>query len=73
MEKSAKSKQKDLERKRGKMFIKMESLNYRQSGGVEFRGKYMTFEEVEHRIRIKELANLFRKLEQKEKEKDKSC
>ena len=34
MEKSAKSKQKDLERKRGKMFIKMESLNYRQSGGV---------------------------------------
>lgn len=57
MEKSAKSKQKDLERKRGKMFIKMESLNYRQSGGVEFRGKYMTFEEVGRRIRIKELAN----------------
>lgn len=73
MEKSAKSKQKDLERKRGKMFIKMESLNYRQSSGVEFRGKYMTFEEVGHRIRIKELANLFRELEQKEKEKDKSC
>ena len=73
MEKSAKNKQKDLERKRGKMFIKMESLNYRQSGGVEFRGKYMTFEEVGRKIRIKELADLFRELEQKEKEKDKSC
>ena len=73
MEKSTKSKQKDLERKHGKMFIKMESLNYRQSSGVEFRGKYMTLEEVGHRIRIKELSNLFRKLEQKEKEKEKPC
>lgn len=71
MKKSAKSKQKDLERKRGKMFIKMESLNYRQSSGVEFRGRYMALEEVGRRIRIKELANLFRELEQKEKEK--SC
>lgn len=71
MEKSAKSKQKDLERKRGKMFIKMESLNYRQSSGVEFRGRYMTSEEIGRRIKIKELANLFRELEQKEKEK--SC
>lgn len=73
MEKSAKNKQKDKERKRGKLFIKMESLNYRQSGGVEFRGKYMTLEEAGRRIRIKELADLFRKQEQKEKEKEKSC
>lgn len=71
MEKTAKNKLKDKERKNGKLFIKMESLNYRQSGGVEFRGKYMTFEEVGRKIRIKELADLFRELERKEKEE--SC
>ena len=72
MEKSAKSKQKDLERKRGKMFIKM-VLNTMCGTGSLMLEKDMTFEEVGHRIRIKELANLFRELEQKEKEKDKSC
>ena len=71
MKKTIKNKKRDYERKKGKMFIKMESLNYRQSSGVEFRGRYMTSEEVGRRIRIKELANLFIELEQKEKEK--SC
>lgn len=71
MKKTIKNKERDYERKKGKMFIKMESLNYRQSSGVEFRGRYMTSEEIGRRIKIKELANLFRELEQKEKEK--SC
>ena len=71
MKKTIKNKERDYERKKGKMFIKMESLNYRQSSGVEFRGRYMTSEEVGRRIRIKELANVFRELDQKEKEK--SC
>ena len=71
MKKTIKNKERDYERKKGKMFIKMESLNYRQSSGVEFRGRYMTSEEIGRRIKIKELANLFRELEQKEK--DKSC
>lgn len=71
MKKTIKNKERDYERKKGKMFIKMESLNYRQSSGVEFRGRYMTSEEVGRRIRIKELTNLFIELEQKEKEK--SC
>ena len=73
MEKTAKNKQKDIERNHGKIFIKFTSLNYRQSGGVEFRGKYLTHEELGRRIRIKELANLFRELEKKEKEKKQSC
>ena len=71
MKKTIKNKERDYVRKKGKMFIKMESLNYRQSSGVEFRGRYMTSEEIGRRIKIKELANLFRELEQKEK--DKSC
>ena len=71
MKKTIKNKERDCERKKGKMFIKMESLNYRQSSGVEFRGRYMTSEEIGRRIKIKELANLFIELEQKEKEK--SC
>ena len=71
MKKTIKNKERDYERKKGKMFIKMESLNYRQSSGVEFRGRDMTSEEIGRRIKIKELANLFRELEQKEK--DKSC
>ncbi len=71
MEKTKKNKQKDKERKRGKLFIKMESLNYRQSGGVEYRGKYMTFEEVGYWIRRRELADLLRRSEKEEKEE--SC
>ena len=71
MEKTKKNKQKDKDRKRGKLFIKMESLNYRQSGGVEYRGKYMTFEEVGNMIRRRELADLLRRSEKEEKEK--SC
>lgn len=46
MEKSDKSKEKDKLKTGGKVWIKDSRLNYRQSSGLEFGGRYLTAAEA---------------------------
>lgn len=45
MQKTDTSRLKDALSANGKIWVKTPSMNYRQSSGVEFRGKYMTLKE----------------------------
>ena len=60
MKKTESSLYKDSLRARGDFWIKTPSKNYRQSGGVEFRGKYVTAAEyleiMRQRDKIKKFA-----------------
>ena len=55
MEKSKTSKKKDIEKKKNTHFVKNPSMNYFQASGVEFRGEYLTLEQIATKIRIHEL------------------
>lgn len=39
-----------------KIWVKVPSMNYRQSSGVEFRGKYVTVEEYKAIVRRQQIA-----------------
>ena len=39
-----------------KIWVKVPSMNYRQSSGVEFRGKYVTVDEYRSIVRRQQIA-----------------
>ena len=53
MRKSVQNQVRDRLNHMGEIWVKMPKLNYRQSTGVEFRGKYMTPTEYRDYLRLK--------------------
>lgn len=55
MQKTEKKKKKDKLAKHGKFWIHDPNMNYRQSSGVQYGGRYVTLDEYKESIRLKRL------------------